>query len=105
MGLPHGGHLTHGSPVNFSGKWFEIVAYEVDRETERIDYDALRDKAKQERPKLIIAGASAYPRIIDFEAFRSIADEVGALLMVDMAHIAGLVAAGIHPSPFPTRSL
>lgn len=101
MSLPHGGHLTHGSPVNFSGKWFEIVAYEVDRETERIDYDAVRDKAKKERPKLIIAGASAYPRIIDFEAFRSIADEVGALLMVDMAHIAGLVAAGIHPSPVP----
>ena len=101
MALPHGGHLTHGSPVNFSGKWFEIVAYEVDKATERIDYDALRDKAKKERPKLIIAGASAYPRIIDFEAFRSIADEVGALLMVDMAHIAGLVAAGIHPSPVP----
>jgi len=101
MSLPHGGHLTHGSPVNFSGKWFEIVAYEVDKETERIDYDAVREKAKQERPKLIIAGASAYPRVIDFEAFRSIADEVGALLMVDMAHIAGLVAAGIHPSPVP----
>jgi len=101
MSLPHGGHLTHGSPVNFSGKWFEIVAYEVDRTTEQIDYDALRDKAKKERPKLIIAGASAYPRVIDFEAFRSIADEVGAVLMVDMAHIAGLVAAGIHPSPVP----
>ena len=101
MNLAHGGHLTHGSPVNFSGKWFRVVSYQVDPKTERIDYDALRELAKKERPKLIIAGASAYPRIIDFEAFRRIADEVGALLMVDMAHIAGLVAAGLHPSPVP----
>lgn len=101
MSLPHGGHLTHGSPVNFSGKWFEVVSYEVDKETERIDYDALREKAKAEKPKMIIAGASAYPRTIDFEAFRAICDEIGAILMVDMAHIAGLVAAGVHPSPVP----
>ncbi len=101
MALPHGGHLTHGSPVNLSGKWFEVVPYQVSKETERIDYDALRDQARAEKPKLIIAGASAYPREIDFAAFRSISDEVGALLMVDMAHIAGLVAAGIHPSPVP----
>src|SRR5690606_37253227 len=86
MSLPHGGHLTHGSPVNFSGKWFKVVSYEVDPVTERIDYDALRALAKEHRPKLIIAGASAYPRIIDFQAFREICDEVGALLMVDMAH-------------------
>lgn len=101
MALPHGGHLTHGSPVNLSGKWFEVVPYQVSQETERIDYDALRDQARAEKPKLIIAGASAYPREIDFAAFRSISDEVGALLMVDMAHIAGLVAAGLHPSPVP----
>ncbi len=101
MALPHGGHLTHGSPVNCSGKWFQVVAYQVDPKTEQIDYDAVRDLAKAERPKLIIAGASAYPRVIDFAAFRSICDEVGAVLMVDMAHIAGLVAAGIHPSPVP----
>lgn len=101
MSLPHGGHLTHGSPVNLSGKWFKIVPYQVDPKTERIDYDALRDLAKEHRPKMIIAGASAYPRIIDFKAFREICDEVGALLMVDMAHIAGLVAADLHPSPVP----
>ena len=101
MSLPHGGHLTHGSPVNFSGKWFKVVSYEVDPVTERIDYDTLRALAKEHRPKLIIAGASAYPRIIDFQAFREICDEVGALLMVDMAHIAGLVAAGLHPNPVP----
>lgn len=101
MALPHGGHLTHGSPVNLSGKWFRVVSYEVDKQTERIDYDVVREKAMAHRPKLIIAGGSAYPREIDFEAFRSISDEVGALLMVDMAHIAGLVAAGIHPSPVP----
>lgn len=101
MSLPHGGHLTHGSPVNFSGKWFKVVPYQVDPETEQIDYDALRELAKEHKPKLIIAGASAYPRIIDFKAFREICDEVGALLMVDMAHIAGLVAAGLHPSPVP----
>src|SRR5690606_23871132 len=101
MALPHGGHLTHGSPVNLSGKWFNVVAYEVDRETERIDYDALLELAKKHRPKLIIAGASAYPRVIDFAAFRKICDAVGAQLMVDMAHIAGLVAAGLHPNPVP----
>lgn len=101
MSLPHGGHLTHGSPVNISGKWFKFVSYGVDRETERIDYNALRELAREHKPKLIVAGASAYPRIIDFAAFRSICDEVGAKLMVDMAHIAGLVAAGLHPSPVP----
>lgn len=101
MSLPHGGHLTHGSPVNFSGKWFDVVPYHVDKETELIDYDEVRDLAKQHRPKMIIAGASAYPRVIDFEAFRQISDEVGALFLVDMAHIAGLVATGLHPSPVP----
>jgi len=101
MSLSHGGHLTHGSPVNISGKWFNIVPYYVDEETEQIDYDALRKLAKEHKPKMIIAGASAYPRVIDFKAFREICDEVGALLMVDMAHIAGLVAAGLHPSPVP----
>ena len=101
MALPHGGHLTHGSPVNLSGKWFKAVSYGVDRTTECIDYDELRDLAKKHRPKLIVAGASAYPRIIDFSIFRSVCDEVGAMLMVDMAHIAGLVAAGLHPNPVP----
>ena len=101
MSLAHGGHLTHGSPVNFSGRLFEIHAYGVDRETERIDYDALEAQAHQVRPKLVIAGASAYPRIIDFPRMAAIAHAVGALLFVDMAHIAGLVAAGVHPSPFP----
>ena len=101
MSLAHGGHLTHGSPVNMSGKWFNIVPYEVDEFTQRIDYDKLAGMALQYRPKLIIAGASAYPRIIDFPRFREIADSVGAMLMVDMAHIAGLVAAGLHPSPVP----
>ncbi|HEY8485948.1 MAG TPA: serine hydroxymethyltransferase, partial [Limnochordales bacterium] len=101
MNLSHGGHLTHGSPVNLSGHWFRFVHYGVHPETERIDYDQVRELARQHRPKLIVAGASAYPRTIDFEAFRAIADEVGALLMVDMAHIAGLVAAGLHPSPIP----
>ncbi len=101
MNLAHGGHLTHGSPVNLSGKYFNFVAYGVDRETERIDYDRMREIAKEAKPALIVAGASAYPRIIDFAAFKSIADEVGALFMVDMAHIAGLVAAGLHPSPVP----
>lgn len=99
MDLSHGGHLTHGSPVNMSGKYFDIVSYGVNKETERIDYDEIREIAKKEQPKLIIAGASAYPRIIDFKAFRDIADEVGAYFMVDMAHIAGLVAAGLHPNP------
>ncbi len=101
MNLNHGGHLTHGSPVNFSGKLYNIVDYGVDEENELIDYDALREKAKEIQPKMIIAGASAYPRVIDFEKFREIADEVGAYLLVDMAHIAGLVAAGLHPSPVP----
>lgn len=101
MNLSHGGHLTHGSPVNFSGKLFKTAFYGVHKETGRIDYDEVRSIAKKERPKIIIAGASAYPRIIDFETFRSIADEVGAKLVVDMAHIAGLVAADVHPSPIP----
>ena len=98
MNLAHGGHLTHGSPVNFSGKYFEIIPYGVD-DIGFIDYDALERIALETRPKLIIAGASAYARTIDFEAFRRAADKVGAYLMVDMAHIAGLVAAGLHPSP------
>ncbi len=101
MSLSHGGHLTHGSPVNFSGTLFEVGAYGVRDSDGRIDYDALRAQAVKEKPKLIIAGASAYPRIIDFEAFASIAKEVEAVLLVDMAHIAGLVATGIHPSPVP----
>ena len=100
MNLSHGGHLTHGSPVNASGILYEVGAYGVG-EDGRVDYDALREQARRERPKLIIAGASAYPRILDFEAFADIAREVGALLMVDMAHIAGLVAADLHPSPIP----
>jgi glycine hydroxymethyltransferase len=101
MSLPHGGHLTHGSPVNFSGKWFDIVAYEVDRETELIDLDQVRDLARARRPKVIVAGATAYPRAIDFAAFREIADEVGAILMVDAAHFIGLVAGGAYPNPVP----
>jgi glycine hydroxymethyltransferase len=101
MELAQGGHLTHGSPVNFSGKLFRFVHYGVRRDTERIDYDQVREVARQERPKMIVAGATAYPRIIDFPAFRAIADEVGAYLLVDMAHIAGLVAGGVHPSPVP----
>ncbi len=101
MNLSHGGHLTHGSPVNFSGKWFNIVAYGVDRETERIDMEEVARLAREHKPKLILMGASAYPREIDFAAFRPIADEVGAFLMADIAHIAGLVAAKIHPDPIP----
>lgn len=101
MDLSHGGHLTHGSPVNFSGKLFNFVSYGVDKETETIDYENVRKIALECKPKLIVAGASAYSRSIDFAKFREIADEVGALLMVDMAHIAGLVAAGVHPSPVP----
>ncbi|MDI6808017.1 MAG: serine hydroxymethyltransferase [Candidatus Eisenbacteria bacterium] len=101
MNLSHGGHLTHGHPVNFSGRFFKVVHYGVSKETERIDYDELRKIALEHKPKLIIAGASAYPRIIDFPKFREIADEVGAYLVVDMAHIAGLISAGIHPSPVP----
>jgi len=98
MSLAHGGHLTHGSPVNFSGKLFNIVSYGVSPDTQTIDYEALEKTAKECKPKMIIAGASAYPRIIDFARFRRIADEVGAVLMVDMAHIAGLIAAELHPS-------
>ncbi|WP_294374052.1 serine hydroxymethyltransferase [uncultured Clostridium sp.] len=101
MDLSHGGHLTHGSPVNFSGRLFNFVSYGVDPETEMINYDKVREIALENKPKLIVAGASAYSRIIDFAKFREIADEVGAYLMVDMAHIAGLVAAGVHPSPVP----
>jgi glycine hydroxymethyltransferase len=101
MTLSHGGHLTHGSPVNFSGRYFRVVDYGVDPRTERLDMDQVRERARATRPKLIVAGASAYPRVLDFPAFRAIADEVGALLMVDMAHIAGLVAAGVHPNPVP----
>jgi glycine hydroxymethyltransferase len=105
MNLAHGGHLTHGSPVNFSGKWFEVHAYGVREDDARIDYDALAKQAREVRPAMIVAGASAYPRIIDFERLGTIARDVDALLMVDMAHIAGLVAAGQHPSPFPHADL
>jgi glycine hydroxymethyltransferase len=101
MRLDQGGHLTHGSPVNFSGRLYEFVAYGVDRESETLDYDEIWSLAVAERPKLIIAGATAYPRVIDFEAFRGIADACGALLVVDAAHIAGLIAGGVHPSPVP----
>lgn len=99
--LSHGGHLTHGSPVSISGQLYHAEHYQVDRETERLDMDQVRDKARAVRPQLIVAGASAYPRTWDFAAFRAIADEVGALLMVDMAHVAGLVAAALHPNPVP----
>ncbi len=99
MDLSHGGHLTHGSPVNVSGKWFETCHYEVSQETERLDYDAILELAKKERPKMIICGYSAYPRIIEFDKFRAIADEVGAYLLADISHIAGLVATGHHPNP------
>ena len=99
LSLDHGGHLTHGSPVNFSGKDYNIVSYGVNPETELIDYDEIERLAKEHKPKLIVGGASAYPRVIDFKRMREIADEVGAYLMIDMAHIAGLVAAGLHPSP------
>ncbi len=101
MNLSHGGHLTHGSPVNISGKYFNIIAYGVDEKNQRIDYDEVRAIALDKRPKMLVAGASAYPRIIDFEKMAAIAHEAGALFMVDMAHIAGLVAAGLHPSPVP----
>ncbi|MRX37491.1 serine hydroxymethyltransferase [Aminobacter sp. MDW-2] len=101
MSLAHGGHLTHGSPVTMSGKWFDVVSYEVRQSDQRIDYEALRTRALETRPKLIVAGASAYPRAIDFAAFRNIADEIGALLMVDMAHYAGLISARIYPDPLP----
>lgn len=101
MDLSHGGHLTHGSPVNFSGFLFQATHYGLDPQTSRLNYDQIRDSAKREKPKLLIAGYSAYPRVLDFEKFRSIADEVGATLLVDMAHFAGLVAGGVHPSPIP----
>ena len=99
MNLSHGGHLTHGSPVNISGKYFNFVPYGVDAETEQIDYEQLAELAREVKPKIIVSGASAYPRIIDFEKIAAICEEVGALMMVDMAHIAGLVAAGLHPNP------
>ena len=101
MDLSHGGHLTHGSPVNVSGKWFKVVQYGVDPETQQLNFESIRQLALEHRPKLIVCGYSAYPRTIDFQAFRAIADEVGAYLLADMAHIAGLVAAGVHPSPVP----
>jgi glycine hydroxymethyltransferase len=105
LNLAAGGHLTHGSPVNLSGKWFKPVPYGVRREDQRIDYDEVQRLAREHRPRVIITGGSAYPRIIDFRRFREIADEVGAYLMVDMAHFAGLVAGGVHPSPFPHAHL
>jgi glycine hydroxymethyltransferase len=101
MVLAHGGHLTHGSPVNFSGKWFSFVGYEVDKDSETIDMDRVRDLAREHRPRMILAGFTAYPRVIDFGAFRQIADEVGAVFMVDAAHFIGLVAGGAYPSPVP----
>ncbi|HEY9657998.1 MAG TPA: serine hydroxymethyltransferase, partial [Allocoleopsis sp.] len=101
MDLSHGGHLTHGSPVNVSGKWFQACHYGVSKETEQLDYDQIRELALQHRPKLIVCGYSAYPRTIHFDKFRAIADEVGAYLMADIAHIAGLVATGHHPNPIP----
>ncbi len=101
MDLSHGGHLTHGSPVNVSGKWFKVVQYGVDHETQQLNFDTIRQLALEHKPKLIVCGYSAYPRTINFEAFRAIADEVGAYLLADMAHIAGLVAAGVHPNPVP----
>lgn len=101
MDLSHGGHLTHGSPVNVSGKWFNVVQYGVNKETERLDFDQIREIALKEKPKLIICGYSAYPRVIEFELFRAIADEIGAYLLADIAHIAGLVATGHHPNPIP----
>jgi glycine hydroxymethyltransferase len=101
MNLSHGGHLTHGHPLNFSGRYFKVVAYGVRREDERIDYDAILDLARQHNPRVIVAGASAYPRSIDFVAIRKAADACGAVVMADIAHIAGLVAVGLHPSPVP----
>jgi glycine hydroxymethyltransferase len=101
MNLSHGGHLSHGSPANFSGKFYKIVPYGVNKDTETIDFDELEKLAKEHKPKMIIVGASAYPRVLDFEKFRKIADEVGAIIMADIAHIAGLVCTGLHPSPIP----
>ena len=105
LNLSHGGHLTHGSPVNVTGMYFHFVSYGVRQDTETIDYDALRAAAKEHKPKLIVTGATAYPRIIEFDKFRSVCDEVGAVLMVDIAHIAGLVATGLHPSPVPVSEV
>jgi glycine hydroxymethyltransferase len=105
MQLDHGGHLTHGASVNFSGKVYNFIPYGLDKDTETIDYDEIERLAKEHNPKLIVAGCSAYPRVLDFARFRAIADSVGALLMVDMAHIAGLVAGGAHPSPFPHANI
>ncbi len=105
LSLAHGGHLTHGHPVNFSGRFFQVAAYEVDPKSERIDMDRVRETALARRPKMIIAGASAYPRTWDFAAFRAIADEIGAIFLTDMAHFAGLVAGGVHPSPVPHSDL
>ncbi|MCY7277806.1 MAG: serine hydroxymethyltransferase, partial [Phormidesmis sp. CAN_BIN44] len=99
--LSHGGHLTHGSPVNVSGKWFNVSDYGVSQETEQLDYDQIRDLALKHRPKMLICGYSAYPRVIQFDKFRAIADEIGAYLLADIAHIAGLVATGLHPNPVP----
>ena len=104
LDLAAGGHLTHGSPVNMSGKWFNAVPYGVRREDQRLDMDEVRRLARENKPKLIIAGATAYPRHWDFAAFREIADEVGAYLLVDMSHFSGLVAGGAHPSPVPARA-
>jgi len=101
MNLSHGGHLSHGSPANFSGKLYKIVPYGVSKDTETIDFDELEKLAKEHKPKMIIVGASAYPRVLDFQKFRKIADEVGAVIMADIAHIAGLVCTGLHPSPVP----
>jgi len=101
MNLSHGGHLSHGSPVSFSGRLYNVVTYGVDKETETIDFNEVETQAKKHRPKIIVVGASAYPRTIDFEPFREIADKVGACIMADIAHIAGLVAVGIHPTPIP----
>jgi glycine hydroxymethyltransferase len=101
MSLPHGGHLTHGSKVSFSGKWFDIVAYGVGKDDELIDMDEVRDLAKEHRPRIILAGASAYPRVIDFAGFREIADEVGAVFIADVAHYIGLIAGGAYPNPVP----
>jgi glycine hydroxymethyltransferase len=101
MNLAHGGHLTHGSPVNFSGRLYNVVSYGVKKDTEYIDYDEVESLAKEHKPKLIVVGASAYPRVIDFKRFREIADSIGAYVMVDMAHIAGLIATGLHPNPVP----
>ena len=105
MSLAHGGHLTHGTKVSFSGKLYNAIAYGVRPDTELIDFDEVRAMAREHRPKLIVAGASAYPRTMEYAPFREIADEIGATLMVDMAHIAGLVATGLHPSPVPHRRL